>query len=182
MWSHWAYRDEPDPLSDPINLTDVSFVAFLWSSVTSPIGYEVDVQGLFVSCVGSAGPAINIIEPLPDDAAGLSIDELIDEVNGPPLEFSGEIAVGETRVVRSVNTHCGVERLLVKINDQWWKATDIDKTDATGIDLIPSAWRVANQNLDLEITLVDPTTLDATVVGSGVTVTYQPDESFVPCN
>jgi len=91
-----------------------------------------------------------------------------------PLDAEGRLAIGETRVAYRAYTHCGVEWLPVRVNGQAWKAIDLDKADATGVDPVPRAWGVANDPLDLELTLVDDATIEATVPGSGVTVTYVP--------
>jgi len=93
----------------------------------------------------------------------------------PPLGADGSLDIGESRIAYNVSTHCGVERLLVSINGRSWRATDLDQTDAAGIDPVPSAWGQANQPVDLVVTLLDDATLEATGLGTDVTVTYTPD-------
>lgn len=92
----------------------------------------------------------------------------------PPLGADGRLAVGESRLAYRVGTHCGVEWLPIPINDQNWRATDLDQAGATGIDPVPSAWGRAGDSLDLALTLRDASTLEVTVVGTGVTVAYTP--------
>ncbi len=91
------------------------------------------------------------------------------------------MAVGESRIANGINTHCGVDWLLVSINGQFWRATDLDRTDAGGIDRVPSAWGQADEPLDLIVTLLDATTLQATDLEMDVTVTYTPDPEFPGC-
>jgi hypothetical protein len=100
----------------------------------------------------------------------------------PALGGDGRIEVGETRIAYDVNTHCGVEWLLRPVNDMTWRAVDLDRTDASGIDLVPSAWGQANDDIDLEMRLVDESTLEVTAVGTDVTVTYTPDPDPPGCD
>lgn len=97
------------------------------------------------------------------------------------LGSDGLLPVGESRIAYDVGTHCGVEWLSVTINGQFWRATNLDTTDATGIDPVPTAWGHANQSLDLIVTLLDAANLEVTSPSTGVTVTYIPDPSFPAC-
>jgi hypothetical protein len=99
----------------------------------------------------------------------------------PPLGGDGVLGVGETRIAYGVGTHCGVEWLGVSINGQVWRAIDLDRTGAGGVDPVPRAWGEANDNIDLRVTLRDESTLQATAVGTDVTVTYTPDPDFPGC-
>lgn len=75
--SKWAVRGETDPLSDPVTVTGLAFVASLHRSPFAPGGFTVDVEGFLVSCVGSTRAPDRIIAPIPDDARGFSIEELV---------------------------------------------------------------------------------------------------------
>ena len=99
----------------------------------------------------------------------------------PPLRADGQLAVGESRIVYGLSTHCGVEWLLRSINGQVWRATDLDLTDASGIDPVPSAWGQSGGQIDVVVTLRDDTTLEVTGLGTDVTVTYTPDPEFPIC-
>jgi len=99
----------------------------------------------------------------------------------PPLGADGRLAVGESRLAYRVGTHCGVEWLPVSVNGQNWRATDLDRADAAGIDRVPSAWGRAGDSLDLVLTLLDESTLEVTVVGTGVSVTYAPGSDAPGC-
>lgn len=98
------------------------------------------------------------------------------------LGGGGSLEVGETRIAYKVNTHCGVDWLLRPVNEMTWRATDLDQTDASGIDPVPSAWGEANDEIDLELTLLDESTLEATALGTDVTVTYTPDPDPPGCD
>lgn len=74
--SLWAQRDVADPLAERVSIEGLTYVAFLYDPPDAGGAYGLDVQGLAVSCAGSAEPAIPIIEPLPVDAAVLSVDAL----------------------------------------------------------------------------------------------------------
>jgi len=100
----------------------------------------------------------------------------------PALGADGSLDVGETRIAYGVNTHCGVEWLLRPVNEMTWRAVDLDETDASGIDPVPSAWGQANDDIDLELTLVDESTLEVTALGTDVTVTYTPDPDPPGCD
>ena len=100
----------------------------------------------------------------------------------PRLGSDGALAVGESRIAYDIGTHCGVEWLSIPINDEIWRATDLEKTDATGIDLVPSAWGRANDRLDLVVTLLDSSTLEVASAGTDVVVTYVPDDGFPGCD
>ncbi|MFV1969679.1 MAG: hypothetical protein ACC683_01615 [Acidimicrobiia bacterium] len=99
----------------------------------------------------------------------------------PPLGADGDLAIGETRISYGVSTHCGVEWLARSVNGQRWRAIDLESTGAVGIDPVPPAWGMANDSLDLVLTLVDAETLDVTTLTSDVTVTYAPDPDALRC-
>ncbi len=80
MFSTWAQGADPDPMAVPIELSGVSFVAFLFQSAAVPGGLGVDVQGLVVGCTGSDERARVVVEPLPRDASVLSVSALAEAV------------------------------------------------------------------------------------------------------
>ena len=99
----------------------------------------------------------------------------------PPLGADGQLAIGESRIAYGLNTHCGVEWLLRSVNGQYWRATDLDLTETSGIDPIPSAWEQSVGQLDVVVTLLDDTILKVTGLDTDVTVMYTPDPDFRPC-
>lgn len=78
--SFWADSSEPDPLAEEVAFEGVTFVAFLLQAGTQTGDYHAKVQGLFISCEGSPEGSVPIQGPLPPDAAGASISELVELV------------------------------------------------------------------------------------------------------
>ena len=78
--SGWPSGVGADPLSDLVGVEGMVFVAFLDQFPAAPGSWVVEVQGLFVSCVGSPAPIEPIIEPPPPDVVGMSVDELVTAV------------------------------------------------------------------------------------------------------
>ena len=80
--SKWVVRGQSDPLSNPVTVDGLAYVAFLREAPEAPGGFTPNVQGLFVSCVGTTATATPVIEPLPGEVAGLSLDSLIEAISG----------------------------------------------------------------------------------------------------
>ena len=83
MSSLWAEGLGPDPLEDAVTVDGLAFLAFVTTFPAAPGGFAADVQGLVVSCAGTAEPAEPIMEQLPSDVAGLSIDVLVTILSSP---------------------------------------------------------------------------------------------------
>ncbi len=77
-----------DPLAAALSVEGLAFVAFLDFWEPAPGAYVADVQGLVVDCVDGTTPT-PVIEPLPADAAGLSLTELarmVEVISGESVE------------------------------------------------------------------------------------------------
>jgi hypothetical protein len=70
----WANRPA-DPLAEPVLVEDVEFVALLHRSNADPNAFVVD--RLQIACTNSTAPTVAIVGPLPADATGLSLDEIV---------------------------------------------------------------------------------------------------------
>ncbi len=138
------------------------------------------VAVLAAAC-GDDSSAVVGSEPTPVEPVPSTGDAPVPPTSLPALGADGRLSVGEPHVVHRVNTHCGVEWLLVEINGQLWRSLNLFDTDAEGVDPVPTAWGRANDPLDLVVELLDPTTLAAFAVGTDVTVRYEPDEHPPGC-
>lgn len=74
--SNWPEGTGPDPLAGAVDVGEIRFVSFLQEWEPAPGGFATDVQGLVVGCASSDDASISVIEPMPRDTVGLSIDEL----------------------------------------------------------------------------------------------------------
>ena len=87
----WPDGAGVDPLAAGISIEGLAFVAFLDRWEPAPGTHVAAVQGLVVDCVDGTTPT-PVIEPLPGDAAGLSLTELaraVDAIGGESVAAPG---------------------------------------------------------------------------------------------
>lgn len=77
--AEWPSGQEPDPLLEPVQFSDLEFVAILNESAPAPGGYEPAVEGLIVSCTGTPVATMSIIQP-PPGSNGIPLGEFADLV------------------------------------------------------------------------------------------------------
>lgn len=64
----------------PTEIEGLAFVAFLLHDAGPRGGLLIKVQGLVVSCGGADETAMPIVEPLPRETSGMSVEELVESV------------------------------------------------------------------------------------------------------
>ena len=89
----WADRTIPDPMVEPLDLVGVEVVAFLHRRGDGSGSYSPDPQGIHVGCVGSDAPATNVLDQVPDDVVGASVDGLVSAVESIFGETAGSSTV-----------------------------------------------------------------------------------------
>lgn len=77
--SHWAVRDQADPLGEPVRFDQLEVIAFLSAHDDLPSGWSPDIEGWFVACNG--GPARGVIET-PAFLDLVSLDALEAQITG----------------------------------------------------------------------------------------------------
>lgn len=92
--SFWPEGLGDDPLAEAVELHAVQFIAFVDQWGAAPGGLAIDVQGLAVGCASSEAPATPIVEPLPRELSGLSIDQLRDSVAAAGETVAGDLRTG----------------------------------------------------------------------------------------
>lgn len=88
-----------------------------------------------------------------------------------------ELQPGDTETVL-VSTHCGYESLEIDINNLTWTTADLG-TDEAG-NPTEAAWP-NDEAVRLQLELIDATTLEVTVPGTGIIHTYHPDANPLGC-
>lgn len=192
--SWWAARDEPDPLGVPVAVVGVRIVAFL-DAGPWPGGYTADLQGLVVGCDGQ-GSVRTAIEGLPPDAAGLSLDGLIEAMEvGPDDQGQAgapgvlEPLVGDGELIAVTD-----EDSLVAVNDLGETSPIARQLDELALDLA----YVASISLSEDRTaafvgvrvldagdsncsgaVAQVTSEGATVIADGVTPVVSPDQTML---
>lgn len=88
----------------------------------------------------------------------------------PPLNAQGSLAVGETRVMYGLSTHCGVDPIFRVIDGSQWTAQDPGLM--VGIDPMPDGWDQSRASIDLILERTGIDTIIATAMDTEVSVEY----------
>jgi hypothetical protein len=96
-----------------------------------------------------------------------------------PVVNSIELQPGDSTTA-VISTHCGYEWLEVDINGQSWTTTELG-TDSAG-NPTELAWPQGVQGTELQLRLVDESTLEVTAPGTDVIHTYRPDPEPRGCD
>ena len=99
----------------------------------------------------------------------------------PPLDAQGTLAVGETRILYGLSTHCGANPIFQPIDGSQWTA--VDSIVMSGIDPMPDGWvRDETQVIDLVLERTGEDTLIATALGTEISVEYQRSAERFGCD
>lgn len=90
----------------------------------------------------------------------------------PALGASGDLAVGETRIIYGASTHCGLDKLWVGVAGRQWEF----EGGPEGGDHVPDEWRpfARGQNIDLQVTRTEAELLTISALGSAHFERYVP--------
>ena len=110
-----------------------------------------------------------------DGSVSVAHGELTTNAEFPAVGADGTVAVGETRIMYGLTTHCGLATIFRPIDGSQWTA--IDSSSMTGIDPMPAGWSMlgpgGEQSINLVIERTGENTLTATAVGTDVSVDYR---------
>ena len=95
---------------------------------------------------------------------------------GPVLDEDGDLAIGETKVVLGLTTHCGLERLYWLIDGRQWLIADEGG--------VPTEWNseVRGEAIDLMVTLISEDELEVSTLGAVAPVSYEPAPDIEGCD
>jgi len=91
--------------------------------------------------------------------------------------LSIQLEAGES-TTQYVSTHCGYEWLSVDVNGERWTTQTLG-SDSAG-NPTERAWP-NGEATDMHLTLIDPSTLEVTIPGSGVSHLYSPGSNEPGC-
>lgn len=80
--ARWVERNEPDPLREPVQFSNLEFVAILNKSAAVPGGYTPAIEGFVLNCEGATGAARSVMVETPPGSTGLPLGEFADLVAG----------------------------------------------------------------------------------------------------
>lgn len=121
-------------------------------------------RGVSLGCLALS---LVVVAPL----VGCSSDRRDGDATAPELSPDGTATPGEAYLLR-VGTHCGVERLGLRVNGVFWIT---DEAGATATDWVPAPWEQSIDGGLLPLTIVlsaDRSELKAEA--SGHVVSYRP--------
>lgn len=131
-------------------------------------------EGQFFIFVNGDGPPSGVTEGVTRFAAG-ELTATNDDL--PPLDFSGKLDVGETRIAHNVSSHCGLDRIFRPIDGRQWVLEENE------IDYIPPAWEpvLEGEQIDLIIERVEADRLMVAPVGTDAELAYIPAPDETAC-
>ncbi len=80
--ARWVERNEADPLREPVQFSNLEFVAILNESAAVPGGYTPAIGGFVLNCQGVTGAARSVMVETPPGSTGLPLGEFADLVAG----------------------------------------------------------------------------------------------------